>query len=254
MVTLEKILTCSTLFTMSIESEQGFPTPELQHMFTFPISEKAVRDSIDWYTYVTSRSPYYFEVEKDKQQRNDNALFSYLEHMSKLRNEIHLSEEQSAQYMNGAVFGVNLLANQYQHVGLELPPSNEHAVATYFKSLITDRDARKNSDMKYNILVATQPGILKTPITPKALTERMVANYSDPLLKEVQIRFKTNSAVFQEQMLESEPELANASTAIGNLVDSGKRGFILGILDVYAPFKMDHVVGPYVEVLDVLEF
>lgn len=239
---------------MSIESQNGYPLPELQYMYTFPISDKAVIDSVDWYAYVTSRSPYYFDVEKGKQQRNDPTLFTYLEHMRGLRSEIHLSEEQDAQYMNGAVFGVTLLANQYQHVGLELPPSNEHAVATYFKSLITDKDARENNDTQYNILVATQPSMLKAPITPKVLTERIAGNNADPLLKEVQKKFKANSAVFQEQMLKSEPELANANTAIGNLVESGRRGFFLGILDVYAPAKMDHVVGPYVEILDTLEF
>jgi hypothetical protein len=156
--------------------------------------------------------------------------------------------------MNGAVFGVNVLANQFEHVGLVLPQANKAALATYFKSLITNHNNFKNLDMQYNILVATEPGMLKGPITPRRLMERFRENPSDPVLYDVKKRFNQNSTEALSRMWNSEPNLISAVPAMNNVLNEGRRGFFLGMLDAYAPFKMDHVVGPYVEILDRLEF
>lgn len=240
---------------MSSESKSDSPIPpELQYMHTFPLSEKVIRNSLDWFTFVISRSRSSLELEKNRQQKNDPALFSFLTDMQNLREEIHLSDEQSDQYLKGAVFGVMLLENQYQHLGLMLPPVNEKTIAAYFKTLITDRDAKNNNDMQYNVLIAAQPTMHKGPITPNALLKQFQTSPSNPLLKDVQLKFKTNSGIAYEQMWESEPHLADAVPDMNNVLDDGRRGFYLGVLDAYAPFKMDHVVGPYAEILDTLEF
>ncbi len=239
---------------MSAESRPGSHMPEFQHMHTFPLSEKAVGDSIAWLSYVTARSPENLRIEENTMKSLDPDLYAFFAQMYELRGQIQLSEEQLAQYMNGAIFGVNVLANQFEHVGLVLPPANKAALATYFKSLITNHNNFKNIDMQYNILVVTQPGMLKGPVTPIRLKERFRENPSDPLLYDVEKRFNQNSTDSLARMWKSEPHLKAAVPALNNVLDDGRRGFFLGMLDAYAPFKMDHVVGPYAEVLDTLGF
>lgn len=239
---------------MSAESQPGSPMPEFQNMYAFPLSEKAVGDSIAWLLYVTARSPENLKIEENTLKNLDPDLYAYFAQMYELRGQIQLSEEQLAQYMNGAVFGVNVLANQFEHVGLVLPPANKAALGTYFKSLITNHNNFKNLDMHYNILVATQPGMLKGPVTPLQLAKRFRENPSDPILYDVEKRFNQNSTEALTRMWNSEPHLTAAVPAINNVLDEGRRGFFLGILDAYAPFKMNHVVGPYAEILDDLKF
>lgn len=239
---------------MSKEVQPGSQIPEFQQIHTFPLSEKAVGDSIAWLSYVTARSPENLNLEEETIRSLDPVLYAYFAQMYELRKQIQLSDEQLAQYMNGAVFGVNVLANQFDHVGLVLPQANKAALATYFKSLITNHNNFKNIDIHYDVLVATQPGMLKGPVTPLKLKGRFNENPSDPLLHKIEKRFNQNSNETLSRMWSSEPYLSEAVPAINNILDEGKRGFFLGVLDAYAPFKMDHIVGPYVEIIDALKF
>lgn len=243
-----------TLFTMSKESESGSSVPESRYMRAFPLTEKAIEDSSAWLLYVTSHPSQNLKIETKRMQKTDPTLYAYLGQMYELRRQLQLSEEQLAQYPYGAIFGVNVLTNQFAQIGLTLPHANKMALATYFKSLITNHDNFKNLDMQYNILVATQPGMVKGPVTPSRLAEMYRKNPSNQLLLDIQERFNNNSSDALGRMWRSEPHLSTAVPDINNIIDEGRRGFFQGLLDVYAPFKMEHVVGPYVEILDQLEF
>jgi hypothetical protein len=239
---------------MSAESSPNPPKPEFENPVVFPISEKAIGDTLAWLSYFTSLTEANLKIEEKHLGALDSNLANYFKSMGELRSQLQLTEEQLEQYRHGSIFGINLLTNQFASVGLQLPQANKSALSTYFKSLITNPWSRHNTDVRYLTLVGVQPGMMKGPITPPVLTEMFSKAPSDKLLLGVKETFDKNTDEKLRQMWNGESNLAKAVPAIKNVIGEGQRGFYLGLMDGYWPYNIDHVIGPYAELLDQLEF
>lgn len=239
--------------TMSIESTPK-PFSEREQLLTFPIIDTTIGDSIAWLSYFYPRSEANLRIEEEHLKTTDPALATYVKSMGVLREHTQLTEDQLNKYRQGAFFGINLLSAQFRRSNPQLPKVNESALATYFKSLISGPRSKQNQDIQYLTLVSMQPGMLKKPITPTILSEMFKKNSSDKLLLRIKETFEKNTNEKLTQLWSDERDLAKALPAIANLIGEKQRGFYVGLMDVYWPFNMDAIIGPYAEILDDEKF
>lgn len=234
---------------MSTESAPQYPN-QCEQLLVFPLKESAIGDSIAWLSHFTGHPDVNLKIEERWLEKTDPALSSYMKSMGELRGYLQLSNEQLEQYKYGGMYAINLLKSQFEGTNLQMSHANESSLSTYFKSLISNPSQKPDRDVQYLTLVSVQPGMKKDSITPTVLTQMLKSNPKDNLLLRVKETFDNNSIEKLRQMWSGEINLSEANPAISNLIGAKQRGFDLGIMDVYWPFNMDIIIGPYVEIID----
>lgn len=239
---------------MRVNKEQrpNLPLPETKLLYTFPIEKDAIEGAFYWLNNITPYAPELFEEELNDFKEFDPPLARYIEGMMDVRSQLQFTEEQQKHYYQGVIFAVNFLENQIKLIDdeLDLPSANPKALDTYFKSLVLNEHI-PISNADYSVLSAAQPGLIKNPLTPQGLAYLNQKNISSKETKRVSDRFRKNSSVKLKRMFESEKNLREELQAIYETVGNGSKGFYYGMLDIYEPYKIDTIIGPFAKIIEL---
>ena len=174
-------------------------------------------------------------------------------HLLRLELGHYAADDQG--YDLGAIFGFELLKEQFQRRNLTLGQVDPSALRTYFNELLIDnQDAITTPTHK--LLVESQSYTLKDAVTPigfLGLQKIGITDNKDAVLTS-RITFRDKSREKIYSMWENEKPLKEGIPTLQNALGTAYLGFTYGLADFYWPHQIEQTIGPYAEVLDSQNF